>query len=94
MSLELFAAVCECRSITRAAELHHITASAVSKRVTQLEQLTGASLLLRTHSGVVPTNDGTRLLEHARTVLSGVEAIERELGRRGPVTVDPIVPGR
>lgn len=31
-SLRLFAAVCETRNIARAAEQHHIVASAVSKR--------------------------------------------------------------
>ena len=82
-SLELFVAVCECKSITHAAELHHVTASAVSKRIARLEDLTGTLLLIRTHTGVVPTNEGLRLFEHARTVLSGIETIEREMGSRG-----------
>jgi DNA-binding transcriptional LysR family regulator len=82
-SLELFVAVCECRSITGAAELNNITASAVSKRMTQLEQVTRTPLLIRTHSGVAPTNEGSRLFEHARTVLISLEAIEREVGSSG-----------
>jgi DNA-binding transcriptional LysR family regulator len=81
-SLELFVAACECRSITHAAELHHISVSAISKRIAQLEQLIGTSLLTRTHAGVAPTNDGMRLFEHARTVLSGIEAIEQEMGNK------------
>ena len=57
-SLELFVAVCEYRSITQVAELHNITASAISKRITRLEEFTGTPLLIRTNSGVAPTNEG------------------------------------
>jgi DNA-binding transcriptional LysR family regulator len=78
-SLELFVAVCECRSITQAAEVQNLTASAVSKRITQLEQFAGTPLLVRTSSGVVPTDQGLRLLEHARNVLLSVEVIERDV---------------
>src|ERR1043165_732058 len=78
-SLELFVAVCECRSITQAAEVQNLTASAVSKRITQLEQFAGTPLLVRTSSGVVPTDQGLRLLEHARNVLFSVEVIERDV---------------
>jgi DNA-binding transcriptional LysR family regulator len=81
-SLELFVAACECRSITAAAELHHTSVSAISKRISQLEQLIGTSLLTRTRAGVAPTDEGMRLFEHARTVLSGIEAIEREMGNK------------
>jgi len=79
-SLESFVAVCECRSITHAAELQNISASAVSKRVTHLEEFAGTALLLRTNTGVEPTDEGVRLLEHARSVLYNVNLIERDLG--------------
>jgi DNA-binding transcriptional LysR family regulator len=82
-SLALFVAVCESRSITHAAESRNLTASAVSKRIARLEQVIGRSLLIRTHLGVTPTTEGIRLCEHARTVLSSIEAIEREMGSRG-----------
>ena len=81
VSLELFIAVCECKSITQAAELKSITPSAVSKRIAQLEQIVGAPLFIRTHAGVGPTNDGTRLLEHARSVIYSLEVIERDVVR-------------
>ena len=79
-SLELFVAVCECRSITQAAELKNITASAISKRITRLEEFAGTPLLARTNLGVKPTNDGVRLLEHARNVLYNLELLERDMG--------------
>jgi DNA-binding transcriptional LysR family regulator len=79
-SLELFVAVCECRSITHAAELKNITASAISKRITRLEEFAGSPLLSRTSSGVEPTNNGVRLLEHARNVLYNLDLLERDVG--------------
>jgi len=79
-SLELFVAVCECGSIAQAAELQNITASAISKRISQLEQFAGTSLLVRTKSGVAPTTEGARLLEHARNILYNLELIERDVG--------------
>jgi len=82
VSLELFIAVCECKSITQAAELKNLTPSAVSKRIAQLEQFIGSPLLIRTHSGVEPTNEGARLLEHARSVIYSIEIIEREVTTR------------
>jgi len=79
-SLQLFVAVCECRSIAQAAELQNITASAISKRITQLEQVVGTPLLVRMNSGVAPTNEGVRLLDHARNILYDLELIERDVG--------------
>jgi len=78
-ALESFVAVCECRSITHAAEVQNISASAISKRVTHLEQFAGTPLLVRTNSGVTPTDVGMRLLEHARNVLYNADLIEREV---------------
>lgn len=79
-SLELFVAVCECGSISQAAELQSITASAISKRISQLEQFAGTPLLVRTNSGVAPTTEGARLLPHARNILYNLELIERDVG--------------
>lgn len=81
-SLQLFVAVCECRSITHAAELQNITPSAVSKRITRLEEFAGTPLLIRTNSGVAPTNEGVALLEHARNLLYNLEILERDIGSR------------
>ncbi len=81
-SLEIFVAVCECRSIAQAAELQNITASAISKRISQLEEFAGTPLLIRTHSGVAPTNAGVQLLEHARNLLYNFELLERDVGSK------------
>jgi DNA-binding transcriptional LysR family regulator len=81
-SLQLFVAVCECRSITRAAEVENLTASAISKRISQLEAFAGTPLLIRTKSGVAPTNEGVQLLEHARNLLYNFDLLDRDVGSR------------
>src|SRR5438067_10075716 len=80
-SLDLFVAVCENGSSSKAAESKNLTASTISKRITQLKGFAGAPLLARTSTGVAPTDMGVRLLEHARTVLYNRELLERDIGK-------------
>lgn len=79
-TLRLFAAVCDARSIARAAEQANIVGSAVSKRLAQLEDTVGTPLLVRRQRGVEPTPAGESLLEHARTMLASADQIAREMG--------------
>jgi DNA-binding transcriptional LysR family regulator len=74
-TLRLFVAVCECRTMARAAEQEHIEPSAISKRVAQLESDLGVELLMRGRRGVLPTPAGLALLDHARTVLFTMDRI-------------------
>ena len=57
-SLRLFVATCDHRNIARAGLQAHIGASAISKRLAQLEEAVGAPLLERQRRGVVPTAAG------------------------------------
>ena len=68
-SLQLFVAVCELGSIGRAAEREFIAASAISKRLSDLEATLGTPLLYRHARGVDLTPAGESLLHHARSVL-------------------------
>lgn len=91
-SLQLFVAVCETGSIGRAAEREFIAASAVSKRLADLESALGTALLYRHARGVDLTPAGQSLLHHARSVLYGLEKMQGELseyaqGVRGHVRV-------
>jgi DNA-binding transcriptional LysR family regulator len=91
-SLQLFVAVCELGSIGRAAEREFIAASAVSKRLSDLETAVDAQLLQRHSRGVALTPAGESLLHHARTVLFGLERMQGELseyadGVRGHVRI-------
>lgn len=91
-SLQLFVAVCELGSIGRAAQQEFIAASAVSKRLSDLETAVDTALLYRHSRGVTLTPAGESLLHHARTVLFGLERMQGELseyaeGVRGHVRV-------
>ncbi|MGZ8261304.1 MAG: LysR family transcriptional regulator [Caldimonas sp.] len=72
-TLRLFVAVCECRTMARAAEQEHIEPSAISKRIAQLESDLGVELLARGRRGVRPTPAGLALLDHSRNVLFTID---------------------
>ncbi|HAL37735.1 MAG TPA: LysR family transcriptional regulator [Polaromonas sp.] len=91
-SLQLFVAVCELGSIGKAAEREFIAASAVSKRLSDLEAALSTPLLYRHSRGVDLTPAGESLLHHARSVLFSLEKMQGELseyadGVRGHVRV-------
>ncbi|AAU92940.1 transcriptional regulator, LysR family [Methylococcus capsulatus str. Bath] len=90
--LELFVAATEAGSIAKAAERCHTVASAVSKRLSDLEAAYGTALLLRSSKGIAPTAAGLALLGRARAVLHQAGQLEQELrgyskGLRGRVRV-------
>ena len=78
-SLQLFVAVCELGSIGKAAEREFIAASAVSKRLSDLEAALDTPLLYRHTRGVDLTPAGQSLLHHARSVLFSLEKMQGEL---------------
>ena len=91
-SLQLFVAVGELGSIGKAAEREFIAASAVSKRISDLEATLSTPLLYRHARGVDLTPAGESLLHHARSVLFSLEKMQGELseyagGVRGHVRV-------
>ena len=91
-SLQLFVAVCELGSIGRAAEREFIAASAVSKRLSDLEATLETPLLYRHTRGVDLTPAGESLLHHARSVMFSLEKMQAELseyadGVRGHVRI-------
>ncbi|MEZ5608218.1 MAG: LysR family transcriptional regulator [Burkholderiaceae bacterium] len=78
-SLQLFVAVAEVGSIAQAAQREGIAASAVSKRVAELESALGTGLLYRQARGVTLTPAGQSLLHHARNVLFGLDKLHGDL---------------
>ncbi|RYF80867.1 MAG: LysR family transcriptional regulator [Comamonadaceae bacterium] len=91
-TLRLFVAACDLRNIARAGEQQHIGASAISKRLAQLEAQVHAPVLERHRRGVVPTPAGEILLEHARAMLATADRIARDMaayrqGVKGQVRV-------
>jgi DNA-binding transcriptional LysR family regulator len=78
-TLQLFAAVCEHGSIGKAADKEFIAASAVSKRLSDLEAAAGTALLYRHARGVNPTPAGEAFLHHARSVLLSLDRMQGDL---------------
>ncbi|MGH8175491.1 MAG: LysR family transcriptional regulator [Steroidobacter sp.] len=79
--LELFAAVADAGGIARAAERSHTVASAVSKRISDLEEALGAALLVRGAKGVELTAAGHALLVRARVLLHQAAQLDDEMRR-------------
>ncbi|WP_160109653.1 LysR family transcriptional regulator [Pseudomonas izuensis] len=92
VSLRLFVSVVEEGTIAAAAKREHIAAAAVSKRLSELEELLDSKLLNRTNKGITPTDAGLSLLFMARSVLNNLNEIVVQMrdyshGRRGSVHV-------
>jgi len=81
--LEYFVTVAEAGSITRAAELLHVTPTAVSLQIRLLEDLVGAPLLTRHSRGIVATDAGSQLLPQASQILDMIEKMENSFQRMG-----------
>ncbi len=82
LTLRLFVAVCEERSINRAAAREHIAVSALSRRISELERAARLVLLRRHPRGAEPTAAGLSVLQHARIVLRDVRQMEDDLHER------------
>ncbi|PTM39875.1 LysR substrate-binding domain-containing protein [Bosea sp. 124] len=80
VSLRLFIAVCEERNIAAAARREAIVPSAVSKRISQMEDEAGVALLERGRRGVALTPAGETLCRYARDMLHLLDRMRAELG--------------
>jgi DNA-binding transcriptional LysR family regulator len=92
VSLRLFVAVMEEGTIAEAATREHIAASAVSKRLSELEQTLQTELFVRSNKGTEPTAAAFALLNLARGVLNDLDGIFAQMseyasGVRGQVRV-------
>ena len=79
VSLQLFQRAVELRSLSRAAELCHLSLSAASRRIAALEHHFQTPLLERAHSGVLPTPAGEALARHAQTLMRDVDLMQGDL---------------
>jgi DNA-binding transcriptional LysR family regulator len=73
-SLALFAAVVRHRSFTAAAREAGLVKSAVSRRITRLEERLGVRLLHRTTRQLVLTDEGARFYQHCAALVAAAEA--------------------
>jgi len=80
-TLKLFVAVVEERSMGKAAKRENITAPAISKRITELEDFLGVKLLHRQATGVNLTEAGAALVVEAREILSSLDRMKNKLSK-------------
>jgi DNA-binding transcriptional LysR family regulator len=86
-SVASFVAVAETGSISAAARRLHLSKSAVSERLAELEQELGAMLFHRTTRKLSLTGDGSAFLEKAVRIVRDVdEAVAEMAERRGKLT--------
>src|SRR3977135_567099 len=87
--LRYFVAVAEARSLTvAAARVLHTSQPSLSRQIRDLEDEVGAELLTRSARGIELTPAGRTFLDHARLVLSQVEAAS-EAARRAARPAKP-----
>jgi DNA-binding transcriptional LysR family regulator len=79
VTLKLFVAIADERSLTRAAEREHLALRRSGKRVSDLESQLGIALLYRQPKGVELTPAGHALLHHARNMMDNLEQLNADL---------------
>lgn len=78
-SLKMFCDVVETGSFSRAAQLNHVTQSAVSQQIRALETRYEQTLLSRSARQVTPTPSGERLYRGSKEILSRFSEVEQEI---------------
>ena len=78
-SLKMFCDVVETGSFSRAAQLNHVTQSAVSQQIRALENRYDQKLLSRSARQVTPTPAGERLFRGCKEILARFGEVEQEI---------------
>jgi len=78
-TLRAFIAIAEEGSIARAAAREHTVASALSKRLAEMEQACGTDLVTRHRRGVFLTPAGVELVAHARRIMDELSQLDSSL---------------
>jgi len=82
-SLKMYCDVVETGSFSRAAQINHVTQSAVSQQVRTLENRYHQKLLSRSARQVTPTALGERLFRGCKDVLARFQELELEMREHG-----------
>jgi LysR family transcriptional regulator, transcription activator of glutamate synthase operon len=67
------------KSITKAAEKLHLSPSAISQSISQLEDELGIAIFIRSKKGMTPTSDGKIILSKSYEVLYKIQELHDEL---------------
>ena len=73
LQLKYFAQIVESGSLSKASRCLYVAQPALSQRLAKLESEVGRPLLVRSAKGVVPTEAGQALYDHARFVLRQID---------------------
>lgn len=79
-TLRLFVRVVDAGSLTAGAQAFGISLAAASKRIAELENHMGLTLLMRSQRGVTPTPAGQTLQRHAVALVAGLEQLAMAMG--------------
>jgi DNA-binding transcriptional LysR family regulator len=79
VDLRLMVHIAEVNSLTKGAELSHISLPAASTRIKNLEESIGTKLLYRTSQGVTLTPPGQAFVHHARRVQGQIQHLRGDL---------------
>jgi LysR family transcriptional regulator for metE and metH len=79
--LKLIVAVTEEKTVTRAGEVLHLTQSALSHQLREIEEKLGTPLFLRMNKKMILTQAGDRLLRTARQVLDEMKRAEDQISQ-------------
>lgn len=82
-TLRLFVAVAQAGSIARAARDAHISPSALSRRIAELEDTLRAPVFIRSPRGLDLTEAGRFVLGHAERINAEIESLVREVAQLG-----------
>ena len=80
ISYRIFDLVASTNSLTKTAEIVHLTPSAVSHSLRKLEERLGMQLVVRNRDGLRLTQYGQELIPHVRYALKAEERLQQEIG--------------
>ena len=92
-TLRYFVGIADSGSFSRAAERLHVAQPGLSLQMRKLEAELGVSLFGRSSKGVVLTEEGERLLGHARTILGQLQAAREDLRAGAAEPIGAVVLG-
>lgn len=84
--LEMFQAVVETGSFTRAGHRLHVSQSAISRQINLLEEELGVQVLMRSNKQVFLTEAGHKLLKHCRRVFQDIEEAVQDVSETGQLS--------
>jgi DNA-binding transcriptional LysR family regulator len=78
-SLKVFCDLAETESFTKAAQINHVTQSAVSQQISSLERLFKSLLIERSKKHFRLTREGQVLYDYSKQVIQTYEALQNKL---------------